>query len=24
MFLSGKWAFLTSALAIRAPGLCNH
>lgn len=25
MFLSGKWAFLTSALAaIRAPGPCNH
>ncbi|KAL6589767.1 hypothetical protein ACP70R_050214 [Stipagrostis hirtigluma subsp. patula] len=23
MFLSGKWAFLTSALAIRTPG-CNH
>uniref|UniRef100_A0A0A9D6H0 NAC domain-containing protein n=1 Tax=Arundo donax TaxID=35708 RepID=A0A0A9D6H0_ARUDO len=23
MFFSGKWAFLTSALAIRAPG-CNH
>lgn len=24
MFLSGKWAFLTTALAIRAPGPCNH
>ena len=24
MFLSGKWAFLTSALAIRASGPCNH
>jgi hypothetical protein len=23
MFFSGKWAFLTSALAIRTPG-CNH
>lgn len=24
MFFRGKWAFLTSALAIRAPGPCNH
>jgi hypothetical protein len=24
MFLSGKWTFLRSPLAIRAPGPCNH